>query len=69
MGSLEPGKLADIVLWPRNSFGIKPWMVIKSGIVVWAAMGDGNASQDQLRADHAAADVGGARDGSRRHLG
>ena len=45
VGSLEPGRLADIVLWPRNSFGVKPWMVIKGGFVAWAAMGDGNASQ------------------------
>ena len=30
-GSIEPGKLADLVLWPRASFGIKPWIVIKSG--------------------------------------
>ena len=37
--------LADIVLWPRASFGVKPWMVIKSGYVAWSAMGDGNASQ------------------------
>jgi urease subunit alpha len=33
------------VLWPRNAFGVKPWMVIKGGFVAWAAMGDGNASQ------------------------
>ena len=39
------GRLADIVLWPRASFGAKPWMVIKSGYVAWSAMGDGNASQ------------------------
>jgi urease subunit alpha len=45
VGSIEPGKMADLVLWPRASFGAKPWMVIKSGFVVWAAMGDGNASQ------------------------
>ncbi|MEQ8345353.1 MAG: urease subunit alpha [Sneathiellaceae bacterium] len=44
VGSLEPGKMADIVLWPRASFGIKPWLVIKSGFVAWAAMGDGNGS-------------------------
>ncbi|MFC3226230.1 urease subunit alpha [Marinibaculum pumilum] len=44
VGSLEPGKMADVVLWPRASFGIKPWMVIKSGFVAWAAMGDGNGS-------------------------
>jgi urease subunit alpha len=46
VGSIEPGKLADLVLWPRASFGIKPWLVIKSGFVAWAAMGDGNGSID-----------------------
>ncbi|MET8487872.1 urease subunit alpha [Streptomyces tendae] len=44
MGSLEAGKLADIVLWPMHSFGAKPKMVIKGGIVSWAQMGDPNAS-------------------------
>lgn len=44
VGSVEVGKLADLVLWPRASFGIKPYMVIKSGFIVWAAMGDGNGS-------------------------
>lgn len=44
VGSIAPGKLADLVLWPRASFGIKPWMVLKSGFVAWAAMGDGNGS-------------------------
>ncbi len=42
VGSIAPGKLADLVIWPRASFGIKPWMVLKSGFVAWAAMGDGN---------------------------
>jgi urease subunit alpha len=45
VGSIQPGRLADLVLWPRTSFGIKPWLVIKAGYVAWAAMGDGNASQ------------------------
>ncbi|ANH93899.1 MULTISPECIES: urease subunit alpha [unclassified Streptomyces] len=44
IGSLEAGKLADIVLWPMHSFGAKPKMVIKGGIVSWAQMGDPNAS-------------------------
>jgi urease subunit alpha len=44
VGSIEVGKMADLVLWPRHSFGIKPYMVIKNGFVVWAAMGDGNGS-------------------------
>ncbi|WP_030057247.1 MULTISPECIES: urease subunit alpha [Streptomyces] len=44
IGSLEPGKLADIVLWPINSFAAKPKMVIKGGVINWALMGDPNAS-------------------------
>jgi urease subunit alpha len=44
VGSLEPGKLADIVLWPTNTFGVKPKYVIKGGFVCWAVMGDANAS-------------------------
>jgi len=44
VGSLEPGKVADIVLWPTNTFGVKPKYVIKGGFVCWAMMGDPNAS-------------------------
>jgi urease subunit alpha len=44
VGSLEPGKVADIVLWPTNTFGIKPKYVIKGGFVASAIMGDPNAS-------------------------
>jgi urease subunit alpha len=44
VGSLEPGKLADIVLWPTNTFGVKPKCVIKGGYVNWSVMGDPNAS-------------------------
>jgi urease subunit alpha len=44
VGSLEPGKVADIVLWPTNTFGVKPKIVVKGGFVVWAMMGDPNAS-------------------------
>ncbi|HVV25334.1 MAG TPA: urease subunit alpha, partial [Pseudonocardiaceae bacterium] len=44
VGSLEPGKLADIVLWPTNTFGVKPKYVLKGGMVVHAMMGDPNAS-------------------------
>jgi urease subunit alpha len=44
VGSLEPGKLADIVLWPTNTFGIKPKYVIKGGFIAFGAMGDPNAS-------------------------
>ena len=44
VGSIEPGKMADFVIWPRASFGIKPFLVIKGGFVTWSAMGDGNGS-------------------------
>ncbi|RZU01876.1 urease subunit alpha [Kribbella rubisoli] len=44
VGSLEVGKVADIVLWPTNTFGVKPKYVIKGGFVAWAVMGDPNAS-------------------------
>jgi urease subunit alpha len=44
VGSLEPGKVADIVLWPTNTFGVKPKCVIKGGFINWAMMGDPNAS-------------------------
>jgi len=44
IGTLEVGKLADIVLWNVAFFGAKPEMVIKGGHIVWAQMGDPNAS-------------------------
>ncbi|MGX5697579.1 urease subunit alpha [Agromyces soli] len=44
VGSLEPGKMADIVLWPIDSFAAKPKMVVKGGLINWALMGDPNAS-------------------------
>ncbi|MFO1477254.1 MAG: urease subunit alpha [Verrucomicrobiota bacterium] len=44
VGSVEPGKLADLVLWKPALFGAKPEMVIKGGVIAWAQMGDPNAS-------------------------
>jgi urease subunit alpha len=44
VGSLEPGKVADIVLWPTSTFGVKPKYVVKGGFVARAVMGDPNAS-------------------------
>src|SRR6187431_3583332 len=44
IGSLEPGKLADLVLWQPAFFGIKPELVIKGGFIAWSQMGDANAS-------------------------
>lgn len=44
VGSLEPGKLADIVLWRHTMFGVKPETIIKGGFIAWATMGEPNAS-------------------------
>ncbi|GII83900.1 urease subunit alpha [Sphaerisporangium siamense] len=44
VGSLEDGKLADIVLWPFTSFAAKPALVVKGGLINWFRMGDPNAS-------------------------
>ncbi|THE66307.1 urease subunit alpha [Salinadaptatus halalkaliphilus] len=44
VGSLEPGKLADIALWEPAFFGIKPKTVIKGGFPVWSEMGEANGS-------------------------
>ncbi|MBB6307186.1 urease subunit alpha [Xanthobacter tagetidis] len=44
IGSVEVGKMADLVLWEPAFFGAKPKMVIKGGMISWALMGDPNAS-------------------------
>jgi len=44
VGSVEPGKLADLVLWDPRFFGIRPQVVLKGGVLVWGALGDPNAS-------------------------
>jgi urease subunit alpha len=44
VGSIETGKLADLVLWDPAFFGVRPHVVVKGGMVAWAAMGDANAS-------------------------
>ena len=44
VGSIEPGKMADIVLWQPGFFGIKPELVIKQGFIAWSPMGESNAS-------------------------
>jgi urease subunit alpha len=44
VGSVEEGKLADLVLWSRAFFGVKPSLILKSGVIVSSAMGDPNAS-------------------------
>lgn len=44
VGSVEVGKLADLVLWDPRFFGIRPSVVLKGGALVWGALGDPNAS-------------------------
>jgi urease subunit alpha len=44
VGSIETGKLADLVLWKPAFFGVKPTLILKSGMIAAAAMGDPNAS-------------------------
>jgi urease subunit alpha len=44
VGSIEPGKLADLALWKPAFFGVKPELIIKGGFIAWSVMGDANAS-------------------------
>ncbi|BDC18871.1 urease subunit alpha [Acidianus sp. HS-5] len=44
VGSLLPGRIADMVLWNPKFFPVKPYMIIKGGAIAWALMGDTNAS-------------------------
>jgi urease subunit alpha len=44
VGSLRPGRLADIVLWRPAAFGVKPELVLKAGAFAWGALGQGNAT-------------------------
>jgi urease subunit alpha len=44
IGSIHPGKLADLVLWDPALFGVKPALVLKGGMIAWAQVGDANAS-------------------------
>ena len=44
VGSIEPGKLADLVIWKPAFFGVKPSLTLKGGMIAAAAMGDANAS-------------------------
>ncbi|MEV4414786.1 urease subunit alpha [Catellatospora sp. NPDC049609] len=44
IGSVEPGKLADLVVWDPAFFGVRPHLVVKGGMIAYAQMGDANAS-------------------------
>jgi urease subunit alpha len=59
VGSLTPGRLADLVVWDAASFGVKPLAVLKSGVVAWGAIGEGNASVHGAQPTRYGADWGG----------
>lgn len=44
VGSLEEGKLADLVIWKPGFFGVKPFQILKGGVIAYSVMGDPNAS-------------------------
>jgi urease subunit alpha len=52
VGSVEPGKLADLVLWAPAFFGVKPELVLKGGMIAAAPMGDPNASIPTPQPEH-----------------
>jgi urease subunit alpha len=47
VGSLAPGRLADIVLWKPAYFGVKPEMILKGGHAAWSPLGEGNATVER----------------------
>lgn len=59
VGSLEPGKLADIVLWEPAFFGAKPKRVLKSGVVASATVGSENGTTTQVQPTRQKLSVGG----------
>ena len=71
VGSLRPGRLADIVLWSPAWFGVKPELVLKAGMIAWAPLGDGNASVERAEPTRYRPDWGGLPDAApppRRHV-
>lgn len=59
VGSLQPGRLADVVLWSPASFGAKPYLVLKAGLPAWGTVGDPNAVVDVAEPRQIAAQFGG----------
>ncbi len=59
VGSLRPGRLADIVLWKPAFFGVKPEAVLKGGAHAWGPLGDGNASLERSEPTRFRPDWGG----------
>ena len=59
VGSLRPGRMADIVLWRPAFFGVKPEWVFKGGFPAWGPLGDGNASLERAEPTRYRPDWGG----------
>src|SRR5687767_8206908 len=59
VGSLRPGRLADIVLWEPAYFAVKPALVLKGGLPAWGPIGDGNASVERAEPTRFRTDWGG----------
>jgi urease subunit alpha len=59
VGSLAPGRLADIVLWKPAYFGVKPELVLKGGHPAWSPLGEGNATVEGAEPTRYAADWAG----------
>ena len=59
VGSLRPGRLADIVLWQPAYFGAKPTLVLKSGMAAWGPLGEGNATVEGAEPTRYRPDWGG----------
>jgi urease subunit alpha len=59
VGSLRPGRLADLVLWKPAFFGVKPEWVFKGGYPAWAPLGEGNATVERAEPTRYRADWGG----------
>jgi urease subunit alpha len=60
VGSLRPGRLADIVLWKPAWFGAKPELVLKGGYPAWAPLGEGNATVERAEPTRYRPDWGGS---------
>ncbi len=60
VGSLAPGRLADIVLWHPAYFGVKPELILKGGYSAWAPLGEGNATVERAEPTRYRPDWGGA---------
>ena len=64
VGSLAPGRLADIVLWRPAYFGVKPEMILKGGHAAWSPLGEGNATVERAEPTRYAAEWAGTAHGA-----